>query len=532
MSYDQKVKVKARKLVLKKAIEELTVNRQNSTLVGKYHVRNVREQLISQGDLAENTLSDSVLSRWEAFHSAILQAKNPENLKVAYLAGPNPENDIEVLTGFGVLPENIWAFESDNTIYTQALISALSSKYPFIKLMKSNVSEYFSVAPQKFDIIYLDFCGPLPSRNKDQKTLNAITQILKHHALTSPGILITNVSLPSEIQDKRGRDLITKLVAKYLYPKQFIENYQNDSCVEEGPICQDLSYGEWEDKVRNNLDEYYGQYVTRLLLDMVSILSPCDRVDSYHSLYKQMFINSNQVQADTDKLYHFNAAGEDGDVIVDPAMYPILWTIASLSKGVNNKDNNYPQTIYHDSNFEKYAKLFLKQLTHKNDLVELEKSISKMSYLLTDGPNQSKFYNKSLMEMNNYDWINSHYLFCDLFLFHQVRELLFRQLALPYHVNIKNSQRWSYKAKDTKMYMDCLVLDECRYLYDWMPSIDMFLSSLGDIERQLSFRFALDGVSKHRRFYTPEMYFGTACVSEDTLGFEAHTLSKRCEIKL
>ncbi|MCD6184208.1 MAG: hypothetical protein J7K84_00230 [Deltaproteobacteria bacterium] len=38
--------------------------------------------------------------------------KKPENLKVAYLSGPNPENDLRVFCEAGILPENIWAFES------------------------------------------------------------------------------------------------------------------------------------------------------------------------------------------------------------------------------------------------------------------------------------------------------------------------------------------------------------------------------------------------------------------------------------
>ncbi len=58
------------------------------------------------------------------------------------------------------------------------------------------------------------------------------------------------------------------------------------------------------------------------------------------------------------------------------------------------------------------------------------------------------------------------------------------------------------------MYMDMLVLDECRYLYDWMPSLDMFYSGMMDIERQFSFRFILDAVAKHRMVYNNEFFMG------------------------
>lgn len=109
--------------------------------------------------------------------------------------------------------------------------------------------------------------------------------------------------------------------------------------------------------------------------------------------------------------------------------------------------------------------------------------------------------------MSKFNWHQSIYPFCDLFLFHQVKEVLFRQLSVPYHVNIEQTQRWTYKAKDTQMYMDLFVLDECRYLYDWMPSFDMFYSGMQDIERQFSFRFILDAVAKHRMIYNNEFFF-------------------------
>ncbi|MBB1324131.1 hypothetical protein H5089_01145 [Pseudoalteromonas sp. SR45-1] len=77
------------------------------------------------------------------------------------------------------------------------------------------------------------------------------------------------------------------------------------------------------------------------------------------------------------------------------------------------------------------------------------------------------------------------------------------------------------------MYMDMLILDECRYLYDWMPTIDMMSNSLTDIERQLSFRFILDAISKHRRYLSTEVFYGTACVGSNNKGFRTKILEPR-----
>jgi len=77
------------------------------------------------------------------------------------------------------------------------------------------------------------------------------------------------------------------------------------------------------------------------------------------------------------------------------------------------------------------------------------------------------------------------------------------------------------------MFMDMVILDECRYLYDWMPTADMFSEAIGDIERQLAYRFALDGVSKHARWYNSEYFSGTAVVDQFTKSFDAKSLFPR-----
>lgn len=229
--YQEEPKRRARLCVLEEAVKCLTKDRYKVTLSSQDYVRRVYEHIRTNGTsfdqkVIEN-LSDKTITRWENFYSSIIQTRKPENLKVAYLAGPNPENDLQALIDFGVLPENVWAFETDASTYEDAVWASLNSKFPFLKLIKGNIGHFFAASPQKFDIIYLDFCGPLPSRNEKQKTLATITSILSHHAINSPGILITNVSLPNETQDRKGLDLLTKLVASYLYPKGFIEDIDN-----------------------------------------------------------------------------------------------------------------------------------------------------------------------------------------------------------------------------------------------------------------------------------------------------------------
>jgi hypothetical protein len=222
-NYTESVKNKARHAVISNAITALTDNRTSATLARRSYIRDVKNHIINLGNPLDAhvacELSDATIERWESFYDSIIQSKRPENLKVAYLSGSNPENDLRVLCSFGLLPENIWAFESENSVYSEAVISALNSEFPFIKIINGGLDSFVEASPQRFDIIYLDFCGPLPSRGKKQKTLSALTRVLAKHSLNSPGVLITNFSLPTEKQDPIGRLLLLSWLHAIYIPK-------------------------------------------------------------------------------------------------------------------------------------------------------------------------------------------------------------------------------------------------------------------------------------------------------------------------
>jgi len=537
VKYDQTVKNEARNAVIQNAIIALTSKRNSSTLTRRSYLKDIKKFIINsnnQYDIKEILkLSEETIVKWENFYDSTIGNKQAKELKIAYLAGPNPENDLTVFCEHGVLPENIWAFESDNPTYSEAIESALISKFQFIKIINSGIDQFLKVSPQKFDIIYLDFCGPLPTKNKKQKTLQTITNILDNHSLNSPGILITNVSLPTEKQDKKTRGLISKLVSSYLYPKNFLENNeQEDHNMDDGQIAHNYSHEKWLKKVETNLDDYYGQFITRLLIDHINFISPCNRFPKQKEIFNRFFsIKNKQRMEDTIKnLFHFTSDNRGGDIICESGENPLLWTIASLSKKINQKDINYPQLIYADSDFGKFAELFLQQLNVNSNSKELIDNLSQISILLSEDKND-EFLSEPMQHLKkNHNWKN-YYQFCDLFLFHQILEILFRQITTPYHVNIEKTMRWTYTAKSTTMFMDMLVLDEARYLYDWMPTIDMFQKGINDIERQLSFRLVLDGVSKHHRWYNNEFFSGTAIIDQFEDSFEAKILKPRVKLE-
>ena len=128
--YQETEKQIARDKALTYAIRTLTKNRTKSTVARRSYVKDVKAYLQEKGSDYDkeisSLLSEKEIFQWEAFYDSIIRRKKARELRIAYLSSPNPENDIEVLVNNGILPENIWAFESDNKTYSKAVIDRKS----------------------------------------------------------------------------------------------------------------------------------------------------------------------------------------------------------------------------------------------------------------------------------------------------------------------------------------------------------------------------------------------------------------------
>lgn len=438
------------------------------------------------------------------------------------MSGPNPENDLEIMTKHGILPENVWAFESSNIEYDEAFKSALDSKFPYIKLFNIDILTFFKNSPIKFDIIYLDFCGPLPS--KEQKTLSVLTQLLKNHVLNSPGVLLTNFSLLGNNNEKDNKKF-AKIIAAHLYPKDYLESKNKpDDNFTEGALNDGYTPKTFLEEVENNYVFYYSQFITSLIMEFSTNIVPL--TNFANSDYMKIFFpEHNKInEKDINSLYHFNDDFGDGEIIVNPNENPYLWTLATLKKRRNKKDINYPDWIYNNDELERFINTIFDQvcnvLTDKNF-----NKYEKLCFLKTVKPKDK--LSQTLNHLYKKQWTKEYEIFTDVFNFDLLIDLLLGQLSVPYLINISRTKRWSYKAKDTRMFMDMFVLDECRYVYDWMPTVDMIDHSLKNLDRELTFRFSLDAISKNRRWYHNNLFYGAAVVDQYEEGFEAKTLEPR-----
>jgi hypothetical protein len=509
--YQEIEKQIARDKALSFAVSTLTKNRHKSSIARKSYVRDIKKHLQSQGSKWDQEISsyltENEINRWESFYESIIKKKKPSELRVAYLSGPNPDNDIEILVANGVLPENIWAFESDNKTYSQAVMSALESKFPFVKIYRGKIENYLKILPFKFDIIYLDFCSTLAS----DKTISVVRDIFFYQKLETLGVLITNFSLPNkEIKDNLDyRENLSLLAANYLYPKPFTESYKGlGGDWTETAECHGIDKEELIKIAKRNKETFYSQLVTRILFDLPSVIIPFQRLATNESLINLFFKNF--------KKESFNEDYAE-DIMCFPDQNSLVWGLSSF--------------FIDKPSFIKLFNRLKKQLSITNDENKLLEQIELVSYFMSERM-QDNLHSDKLDTIRKNWKITDKYIFCDVFLFHQLKDILIGQLTSPYYYNVEYTKRWIYKAKKTEMFMDLITYDECRYIFDWMPTLDMFEEGVEDWDRQLSLRFAMDSVSKQSRWYNEEFFSGTAVVDQGTKTFEAKVLKKRKRIKI
>ncbi|WP_374459573.1 hypothetical protein [Chryseobacterium taeanense] len=509
-NYNEFEKQKARNKALKYAIKTLTRNRFKSTIARKSYVRDVKNYFQKNGTSNDKRVSslllDSEIDKWEAFYKSIIKKKKPSELRVAYLSGPNPENDIEVLIKYGILPENIWAFESDNKVYNSAIISALESQFPFVKIYKGKIENYLKILPFKFDIIYLDFCATISS----DKTISVVRDIFLYQKLETLGILITNFSLPNteNVENEDYREVLNLLAANYLFPKSFTEKISGlGGGFTESAESHGISVDEFLEIAKNNELNFYSQLITRILYDLPSVLIPYQRLANNNSLVNLFFKNFSQDS--------FNKNYNE-DLQCFPNDNSLVWGLSDFL-GIDKK-------TFHQ-NFTR----FKSQLSIDSDASKLLKNIELVSYFITERI-EDNLHSEKLEKIRKSWHITNKYIFCDVFMFHQLKDILIGQLTSPYFYNVDFTKRWIYRAKKTDMFMDLIVYDECRYIFDWMPTLDMFEEGVKDWNRQLSLRFAMDSITKQRRWYNEEFFSGTAVIDQMEKTFEAKELKKRKRI--
>ncbi|AUS97316.1 hypothetical protein CDQ84_19180 [Clostridium thermosuccinogenes] len=261
-TYTQPQKKSARHKALAYAVEILTFERNNACCVKRNYVRKVYDYFASLDDCNDKKevekIDVSYINYWEKLHDSCVGYKRPEDLYVCYLCGPEPNNDFQELINLGILPQNIWAFENNLTTYKAALSSYDLAEFPQPKIIKQQIETFFQQTPKKFDIVYIDACGAIPSK---QHALRCFSSLCKYHRLNSPGIVISNFAEPDTMSENINE--YHDLLALYFL---FKRNPNIQILLEDFGIHSE-EFDALREQISKEFTYFYGEFISSILRD-------------------------------------------------------------------------------------------------------------------------------------------------------------------------------------------------------------------------------------------------------------------------
>lgn len=476
-TYSQLSKCKARHNAIDNAIKMITVNRGNSAIVEKCYVRNIYDQFIQKDEMSEDKnevlcVDKNYIISWERLHDSCIGTKRPEDLKICYLCGPEPNNDFKEFIDYGVLPHNIWAFENRQNDYNEALNTYKEGEYPQPRIIKQNIESFFRYSDQTFDIIYLDFCCSFVS---DKHGLKCIKTMFEKGRLNSNGVLITNYSVPDL---SKNQDDLIDLISLYMYFKQDMNFPVNMN----SGVLEAKGYIDNRNRIKNNLRFYYGEFISLVIRDVASVIVPVQKLQ--HNEYFSNLIKVSEQNEGYVRL--FNKAKNN-------ALAKFFLTVMHLS------DNNYCNMV-----LERFL----------NELGGLDSLYSSFVFIIE--MQNSEFLNDDcLNETLRYFESGDIYQFLDKVHKNMFWDIVVNQLTYPMHYNNKLNCRCEYVAKHNTMMMDVTCFDACRYIYEWLPAIHQIKSAFLNKSWQYVFRFALDGLVKSRMNYNKEIFYQGSVIREE-----------------
>ena len=526
VTYTQDVKENSRIEIWTKAIRKLTLERDTQRILKPNHIRRLWDYAFDE-IIPHESPNEEFIESWTNFSNNLYESKQPQHLKIAYFCGPEPENDLGIMLELGVQLENVWAIESDKSMYSSALLSA-QEKYPSLKIFKGVISDLMKVTSFKFDIIYLDFTAPLFS--KASKPILTINSVFESHSLSDLGILVVNSSLP----DKTDENI--ELLAAYFRSHAFLEKSiysgnSKDAYFVEGADCYGyMGRGEidenelnedvliFEDLIKSNFELAYGAFSTHYPTIAASYIQPMLRVGSSSAL-KRMFLkmDDKEIKSNLRKMVtipDYNAIddfGSDdtlemlsgGEVYESHEDFPIWNFILRLKDSKTNLGKYWYQqftsnkgVLSYLESIQLYDLLRNAQYSYKDTLsTDLSKSIEEIIRALPD---------------------RNGGIFCDVPMPHLWIELALNHLGNAHHANTDAHWRAKYKAKSREMYLDLFVFDNCRPLYDWLPMLNLYGKDMATIERQVIVRACMDAITKQNHYSSFFSYYGANLIGIGT----------------
>ena len=507
-----------RSKLIEHAVRCLTTERSTSVCVKRDHVARVWRQLHESGEAykyfteEDRREIEEEIGNWELLHDSQVQARKPSDLRVCYLGGDNPINDLKVLVANGVLCHNVWAKKG----------AIKNSQLRNVKLFNCDILTFLRDFPGKFDIIYFDACGTLPAAK--QNTLKVIGYVFLYDKLMSPGALITNFSFPPQhtqqqnsasSQGKREeREMINFLVKEYM-KYRLCNVLVNDNSPENNP----------EYLSKRSDEDNYGDYVSYQVIDSAYSFIPAQRMLLSKSLWDQIFVDKQVFLQDIHSYF-----SSDGENATKATKEKSTKTTKSENLAAEREELKNLKAFEVDAT----ERLFLYRKKMAENLIFHEQSNSLckawVAEIFPDWRAESSLKKEKLPSMLLTPILSSsrtHILlfsnddstskclgpllkaidekrvpsYCDLASEGEaaclVGGLLYGQMAFPSFPVMDKLFRLRYTAKKRQMFADVFVFDKCRYMYEQFPTVSRALHAIEERKQQIVCRMVVDGLCKH-----------------------------------
>lgn len=495
--YTGETKGKVREFMLGSAVEALTTKRHSAEIIAQKELRETFDhflKLIESGWSSDLSFADlrmaaeAELADWIEFDTCSNTPRKPRELKVLYLCGPSPTNDLRVLLEHGINIHNVWAV-------TGADDSAAAHRELFefnlaLKIHEGSLADFFKNYEEVFDLIYFDACGPF--MGGDPSTLTPLLTILERQRLAPKSALITNYSAPPE--DGPKRDRYVNLATAYFHPRyNDIPDVVRDSGLDPADFAAtpDLL----KEVASKNLEPIYSDLVTQLTIDLASVIVPNLRAFSLPAFLKKHAAEGESVGVLINRQTGngLDVDGLPGDRWLSPQSYPILSFIDQLERYNTG-----------DPLLGALRSKTVKGITFKHLI-----SVSELTQSVIEG--NWEIVSPELLHAIQCSWFDyESRLTCDIPLPNLLVDSLTGTYGRPYFYNPRLSRRVRYTSNVREMYCDLFVFDQCRSFFDWFPTVQACPSRFDSIPFQIVARCIIDRLHWANYYNTSKPFRGAA----------------------
>lgn len=480
-NYNQESKSRVRELMLASAIKALTSNRHSKELIKQDELRVTFDHFLSLIKRAHTSQSrfkqlcaeaEEELAEWSEFNACTNRRRQACELKVLYLCGPSPTNDLDVLLDHGINIHNVWAVTGSED--SAAAHKELSTFNLALKIHEGSLAEFFDSYNEVFDLIYFDACGPFMGGSPN--TLPPLWAILQKQRLSPKGALITNYSAPPDAGPARER--YVNLATAYFHPR-----YEDIPDVVRKSRLDPADFAIEPDKLKkfttDNLEPIYSDLVTCLTIDLAGVIIPNLRAFSLPAFLRkhagpQSAVGSH-IKRQTEDL---DEDGLPGDRWLSPGNYPILSFVDRLEE-YNSNDPLLINLRSHNRHGVTYK--------HLISVSELTKSVLEGHW---------DILSPELLAAVRCSWFDyKARLTCDIPFPNLLVSSLIGTYGRPYFYNPRLSKRVRYTSNVREMYCDLFVFDQCRSFFDWFPTVQACPSRFESVAFQIVARSLIDRMS-------------------------------------